>query len=585
MSGDLRHESESQPAFEFDPHPHGERLAAFLDDAVDRLKRGESVSPDEAFPNDPALAAEAGLLLEEARLWLDAVDSAAESSGIGLRPGDVLAIAGDAPAPPLPGASPKALAGSGGLETTPCSINGLLTTLPRLTGSGISFEIVKKLGKGGFGEVYLARDRHVPHQFAVKMLKPRVSGQDLDDALTALRQEAATLFLMRHPNILPIHHWFETEQGPCLTMHYVEGGSLDRRLHGQKPLPWAEATEIVLDVAEGLLEVHSAGILHRDIKPPNILWDAKNQTALLADFGVAARLRDSRGFAGTPLYAAPELFHHAGQASSRSDVYSLAVTLFELVVGQRPFAEVEQIFFGLPDDDLRLHAIPEAIEGVIRRGMAPRLADRPDVPEFIAMLTAALHGSLADDLATPADTADAPSSSLLRVRLSREKPPGSNDFHELRHKVAVLRGANRAKPKHRVCDHVVNGDTVRVEVEAAAPGWLALLNLSPDGSTTLLHPASDSRGVQSDRTADQKWSLDIEMDDKPGEERFVFAWARDPNDLAIDKLQRIAAGLGGAAIGGRRGLTRGAKAICHALRPSARRDLHVIVASMQHKEA
>ena len=118
-------------------------------------------------------------------------------------------------------------------------------------------------------------------------------------------------------------------------MQYVSGGSLSDLLKSEGPLDWQRAARYVADVGEGLLEVHERGIVHRDVKPANILWDPRRDEALLTDFGVAARLADPAAIAGSIPYMAPEAFD--GRVSPSLDVYSLAATFFHLVTGSAPF--------------------------------------------------------------------------------------------------------------------------------------------------------------------------------------------------------------------------------------------------------
>src|SRR5262249_23770044 len=151
------------------------------------------------------------------------------------------------------------------------------------------------------------------------------------------------------------------------------GGSLADRLRRQGPLPWHEAARYVADVAEGLALAHARGIVHRDIKPDNILRDTECDEALLTDFGIAAHLTQAATVAGTPPYTAPEAYE--GRALPGMDVFSLAATLFHLTTGEAPFvgdtipALRVQAARGLPDPDTRCSTMPADLERVVRAGL------------------------------------------------------------------------------------------------------------------------------------------------------------------------------------------------------------------------
>ena len=111
---------------------------------------------------------------------------------------------------------------------------------------------------------------------------------------------------VEHPNVVRVHAWLTVHDQHYLVMQYVSGGSLSDLLKNDGPLDWHRAARYIADVGEGLLEVHGRGIVHRDVKPANILWDSKRDEALLTDFGVAAGLTDPANIAGSIPYMAPE---------------------------------------------------------------------------------------------------------------------------------------------------------------------------------------------------------------------------------------------------------------------------------------
>src|SRR6516165_3306423 len=153
------------------------------------------------------------------------------------------------------------------------------------------------------------------------------------------------------------------------------------------PLSWQRGARYIANVAEGLLEVHARGIIHRDIKASNILWDPARDEAKLTDFGVAGRLGATRTAVGTPVFMAPEALR--GRATAASDVYGLAATLFHLTTGELPFVATTagelaaDTARGLSHVDDRFRLVPKRLESIIRTGLVADQANRPSLPRFI----------------------------------------------------------------------------------------------------------------------------------------------------------------------------------------------------------
>ena len=163
------------------------------------------------------------------------------------------------------------------------------------------FRFIRRLGAGGFGEVWLAEDLNIPgRQVALKTI--RLSAPSLDRVLAALRLEAATLAGLRHPNLVQLYGWRTSGPNHYLLLQNDFGGSLADCLSETRTLPWQTAGGDIADTAELLLAVHARGIVHRDIKPANILLDPETDEAILTDFGVAARLSDAPSLSGTRRY-------------------------------------------------------------------------------------------------------------------------------------------------------------------------------------------------------------------------------------------------------------------------------------------
>ena len=216
------------------------------------------------------------------------------------------------------------------------------------------YRVVRLLGSGGFSEVWLAEDENLFNRpVALKMIRARTPPEKRRILLQALRSEAELLVSVRHPNLVQILRWLESQEDPGLVLQFIPGGSLADRLEREGPLDWREAARYVADVAEGLVAVHARGIIHRDVKSANILWDSENDEAILTDLGVSVRLGEPTGPGGTIPYMAPEAFE--GRISPALDVYGLAATLFTLVTAEKPFSGTtivelcRQVRRGLPD--------------------------------------------------------------------------------------------------------------------------------------------------------------------------------------------------------------------------------------------
>lgn len=208
------------------------------------------------------------------------------------------------------------------------------------------YEILAEIGRGGFAVVYKARDPELDREIALKVLKPEhVQADRVQRFLTEARQAAR----LTHPGIVPIYEVAAEDGQPYIAMAYLPGGSLAQRLAGaplsEARLPVEMALDILKQVAEALTYAHKKKLLHRDVKPANILFDEENR-ALLADFGLVKSLAETGmttvdRLTGTREYMAPELWNN-GELSPATDIYALGVVAYELLAGRRPF-EVETL--------------------------------------------------------------------------------------------------------------------------------------------------------------------------------------------------------------------------------------------------
>ena len=271
---------------------------------------------------------------------------------------------------------------------------------PSLTGERIGhFEVLERIGRGGMGEVYMAHDARLQRRVAIKRLPAHLCA-DLD-RVRRFRQEALAASALNHPNILTVYEIVQHEGADLLVTELVDGLTLRERAQ-VGALPLAEVLDLGLQVAQGLAAAHAIGIVHRDVKPENVMVRRDGLVKLL-DFGIAKATQGVLGsewtgtgpgsVLGTVGYMSPE--HARGQqVDARSDVWSLGVILYELATGQTPFpgatpadrlaAILERD--PLPPSELR-EGLPDMFDRLLMRTLAKDPADRPaDAGELAAAL-------------------------------------------------------------------------------------------------------------------------------------------------------------------------------------------------------
>ena len=244
--------------------------------------------------------------------------------------------------------------------------------------------IQRQLGRGGFGVVYLAHDEQLNRLVAVKVPHAKLISVP-EDAQTYLA-EARTVANLDHPGIVPVHDVGSTEKCPCYVVSkYVPGTDLATKLK-QKRLEYREASELIAIVADALHYAHKQGLVHRDVKPGNILI-GNDGKPYVVDFGLALREEDiGKGpkYAGTPAYMSPEQVRGEGhRVDGRSDIFSLGVVFYELLAGRRPFrgdtqAELFEQVTSYEAKPLRQYdeKLPKELERICHKAMAKRASER-----------------------------------------------------------------------------------------------------------------------------------------------------------------------------------------------------------------
>jgi serine/threonine-protein kinase len=288
------------------------------------------------------------------------------------------------------------------------------------------YEVVSRIARGGMATVYLAVDRRLDREVALKVMHPHLAeGASGSDFVARFRREARTAARLAHPGLVSVFDQGVDGDTSYLTMEYVAGTTLRRRLAEKGALSVADALRIVEQVLDALAAAHRAGLVHRDIKPENVLIDGAGRVKL-TDFGLARAVTEVTSTAtgtvfGTVAYLAPELVAR-GVADARTDVYACGILLFEMLTGRQPFTGDTpiQVAFQHVNADIPAPSslepwLPSEVDELVEALAAREPADRPiDAGAALSLLrrtrsqlddeTLARHADVAPTVVLPAAT-------------------------------------------------------------------------------------------------------------------------------------------------------------------------------------
>lgn len=245
------------------------------------------------------------------------------------------------------------------------------------------YEIERELAQGGMGLIFLARDPYINRQVIIKVLMYNRTMDEFNREF--FQREAELIAALEHPAIVPVYDFGWHGQQPYIVMRYMSEGTLDDLIKKKGELKLTEIAHILKRVSEALDAAHARNIIHRDVKPSNILFDSTGES-FLSDFGIAKSKTivddDGEWLVGTPAYMSPEQAKGTN-VDGRSDVYAMGVTLYRLLTGQLPFASdsataLINAHIDLPIPDIRQikNNLPSVWQEVVAKAMAKDRNDR-----------------------------------------------------------------------------------------------------------------------------------------------------------------------------------------------------------------
>ena len=356
--------------------------------------------------------------------------------------------------------------------------------MPFANGENVgAYRIVEKLGQGGMATVYKAYHPALDRYVAIKVMHPAFTEDP--NFLARFQREARIVAKLDHPHIVPIYDFAEHHKQPYLVMRFIEGETLKARLE-RGPLEPQEVLRIAQAVGEALTYAHGQGVLHRDIKPSNILI-TPDGSVYLTDFGLARMAEAGEStlsrdmMVGTPQYISPEQAKGMRELDHRTDIYSLGVVLYELLVGQAPFTADtpyaiihDHIFTPLPLPRDLNPDLPEALERVLLKALAKEPADRfQAVEELVSALDTALKPASAppppEIVVAPPPAVDRAVESVQRTA-EEERPREEKEPRKRKHRRRSWAVAGVAAFLCLIVAGVGLGVIVRRRQAALAPG-------------------------------------------------------------------------------------------------------------------